>query len=283
MSAPTSYLADPKQAAIDQWTADPCGPAVAGRPGSRAYFEALLDGRARYAPWMEEALDYRGARGLDVLDVGCGQGMDLARYAAAGARVTGIDLTPRHVELARQHLEALNLPATVILGDAEHMPFEAESFDRISSNGVLHHTPDMVAALHEIRRVLRPAGQTRLILYNRWSIQFWVNLLFRVGVLHGGLLRERSIQGLLASSVEVTSVGARPLVRVYGRRELRRLMANAGFVDVRLTVRHFTSPFASRPRVERVIRRYLGGLVDERVLDRIGRVAGWYIVASGSR
>lgn len=283
MSAPTSYLADPKQAAIDQWTADPCGPAVAGRPGSRTYFEALLDGRARYAPWMEEVLDYAGTRGLDVLDVGCGQGMDLARYGAAGARVTGIDLTPRHVELARDHLAAVELPATVIIGDAEHMPFEAESFDRVSSNGVLHHTPDMAAALREIRRVLRPAGEVRLILYNRWSIQFWVNLLFRVGVLHGRLLRERSIQALLASSVEVTSIGARPLVRVYSRRELRRLLRSAGFTDLRFTVRHFTSPFASRPRLEHVIRRYVGGVVDEHVLDWVGRVAGWYIVARAVR
>src|ERR1700730_2331700 len=98
MTMPTSYEDDPKQAAIDQWTADPCE-ACAGEPGSRAYFEAVLSQRADYAPWMAHDLDYAGAQGLAVLDVGCGQGIDVAHYAMAGARVTGVDLTPRHVQL----------------------------------------------------------------------------------------------------------------------------------------------------------------------------------------
>ena len=68
---------------------------------------------------MAEELDYAGSTGLDVLDVGCGQGIDVARYAQAGATATGVDLTPRHVELARAHLAALGLDATIELGDAE--------------------------------------------------------------------------------------------------------------------------------------------------------------------
>ena len=53
----------------------------------------------------------------------------------------------------------MDLEGTVIEGDAERLPFEDASFDRVSSNGVLHHTPDMSAALREIRRVLRPGGR----------------------------------------------------------------------------------------------------------------------------
>src|SRR5437763_6112757 len=88
---------DYKQAAIDQWTADPCGSnEVAATPGTREYFEDLLAVRADYAPWMADALDYRGAAGCDVLDVGCGQGIDVAHYAMAGATSTGIDLPQRH-------------------------------------------------------------------------------------------------------------------------------------------------------------------------------------------
>ena len=101
MASPTDY----KQAAIEQWTADPCGSSVAeGEPGSRSYFDRLLEARHEYAPWMRESLGYDDTTGLAVLDVGCGQGIDLYHYAKAGARATGIDLTPRHCELARQHL-----------------------------------------------------------------------------------------------------------------------------------------------------------------------------------
>src|SRR6476661_6762957 len=102
---PTSYTENPKQAAIDQWTADPCA-GVEGEQGTRPYFETVLAERSAYAPWIDEELDYAGTHGLRVLDVGSGQGIDVARYALAGAQATGVDLTPRHVELARRHLEA---------------------------------------------------------------------------------------------------------------------------------------------------------------------------------
>src|SRR5262249_39123603 len=49
--------------------------------------------------------------------------------------------------------------------DAESLPFESDSFDVVYSWGVLHHTPDTARALKEVRRVLRPAGEARIMLY----------------------------------------------------------------------------------------------------------------------
>ena len=62
---------DAKQAAIEQWTADPCGAnASEGEPGSRAYFERLLKGTAERARYLGEELEAAGAGGPRVLDVG---------------------------------------------------------------------------------------------------------------------------------------------------------------------------------------------------------------------
>src|SRR5262249_38211895 len=123
-----------KHRAVEQWTADPIDAhRVSGaEPGTREFFERLLDSRREYGPWMAEALDYRGAAGLDVLDVGCGKGIDLAESPLAGARPTGVDLTSRHVELANQHLQLMGLTGRAVQGDAEHLPFADESFDRVS-------------------------------------------------------------------------------------------------------------------------------------------------------
>ncbi|MBA3476038.1 MAG: hypothetical protein H0T10_04715, partial [Actinobacteria bacterium] len=94
---PQTDIPDYKAAAVEQWTADPCGSSIAeGEQGSRSYFENLVRGRFEYGPWMPAALGYDETRGLRVLDVGCGQGIDVYRYALAGAQATGIDLTPRH-------------------------------------------------------------------------------------------------------------------------------------------------------------------------------------------
>jgi ubiquinone/menaquinone biosynthesis C-methylase UbiE len=267
-----------KQATIEQWTADPCGEVAAtGETGSAAYFASLDAARREYAPWMDDQLDYAGAAGRDVLDVGCGQGIDLVRFAAAGARVTGIDLTPRHVELARANLAARGLEGTVVVGDAERLPFADASFDRVSSNGVLHHTPGIEAALREIRRVLRPGGEARIVLYNRSSLHYWIHQFLYWGLMKGRLRSEGSMEGVL-SYVEHSSVGARPLVRVYSPRQARRLMHEAGFSAVGTEVRHF---HARDTGPTLFLEPLLPPLRDPRVLDRIGRAAGWYVIASG--
>lgn len=270
-----------KEAAIEQWTADPCGSSVAdGEPGGCDYFDRLVRARAGYAPWMAVELGYESAAGLDLLDLGCGQGIDLAHFVRNGARGHGVDLTPRHVELARAHLACWGLEADVRVADAESLPFAPESFDRVTSNGVLHHTPDLPAALREVHRVLRPGGQARIVVYNRNSLHYWVNQVLGHGVLKGELLAERSMANVLSRNVEYSRVGARPLVRVYGRRQMARLMAEAGFADVAVSVRHFR---ASDTFLTNMLSRRVRSLRDPDVLERIGRRAGWYLVAVGRR
>jgi ubiquinone/menaquinone biosynthesis C-methylase UbiE len=271
---------DYKQAAIEQWTADPCGSNIAeGAPGSRDYFVDLIEGRHAYAPWIAESLGYAETEGLDVLDVGCGQGIDVARYAMEGARATGVDLTPRHVELAQAHLAAMGLEGRVVIGDAEALPFSDASFDRVSSNGVLHHTPDMPAALREIHRVLRPGGQARVIVYNRNSLHYWLDQVLMEAILKGRLLRERSMEQVLAR-VEVSSVDARPLVRVYSPKRFRRMLRDAGFDDVEINIRHFHPDDSF---VTSLIPRLWPASRDSKMVDRIARIAGWYVVGQARR
>lgn len=274
----TSTTLGAKQAAVEQWSADPCGSdRVEGEPGSSSYAEGLIAMRAEYAPWMADSLDYSGAAGRDVLDVGCGQGIDLVNYARSGARATGVDLTPRHVELARAHLEALGLEGTVVQGDAEALPFADASFDRVSSNGVLHHTPGMDRAMAEIARVLRPGGRATVLVYHRHSLHYWVEQFLHEGVMRRKLLRERSMEGVLSSGVEHSSIDARPLVRVYSRRALRRMLSEAGLAGVEVEARHF---LPSDTFVTHALHRR-GLLPGPPVLDRLGRAAGWYLVGRG--
>jgi ubiquinone/menaquinone biosynthesis C-methylase UbiE len=269
-----------KREAVRLWTADPCGPAVTAPRGSREAIEQLLVGRREYAPWFTQTLAYEATAGLDVLDVGCGQGIDLVEYARAGARATGIDLTPRHVELARSHLQALALAGTVVHGDAEHLPFEDACFDVVSSNGVLHHTPDMPAALREIHRVLRPGGTARIIVYNRNSFQYWIMQVGVRGILQRGLLEDHSMNGVLARHVETTSIDARPLVRVYSPRQLRRMLSDAGFHGVQTSIGGFN---ADENPISALIVRHTHLLDSASVRERIGRSAGWYVAGVGQR
>ncbi|HEV2975270.1 MAG TPA: methyltransferase domain-containing protein [Solirubrobacteraceae bacterium] len=271
---------DAKREAVRQWTADPCGPEITARPGTHEAIEQLLAGQRAESPWIAQAFEYRRTAGLDVLDVGCGQGIDLVEYAIAGARATGVDLTPRHVELARRHLAALGLSASVVHGDAEQLPFRNASFDFVASNGVLHHTPDMPAALREIRRVLRRGGGVRVAVYNRRSFHYWLSQVVLVGILQRGLLEQGSMEGVLSRGVERTSIGARPLVRVYSPPQLRRMLIDAGFVDVRTSIWGFD---VEDTPISTWLARHTHLLDSAEVRERIGRIGGWYVLGVGRR
>jgi len=104
--------------------------------------------------------------GERVLDLGCGAGTDsLVASLQVGPEgsVTGIDMTPEMLAKARAgaaELGAANV--TFIEGEAEHLPFEDESFDVVISNGVIDLIPDKDAVFGEIHRVLVPGGRMQV-------------------------------------------------------------------------------------------------------------------------
>src|SRR5919202_4692853 len=123
------------------WQANPCGVKFAdAAPGTRLFYERVEEHRYRKEWHIPAAADFSSARGLRVLEVGCGLGTDGAQFAKAGARYSGIDLTDAAVELARRRFELFNLPGTFRVADAEQLDFPDNSFDLIYSHGVLHHT-----------------------------------------------------------------------------------------------------------------------------------------------
>jgi acyl transferase domain-containing protein/SAM-dependent methyltransferase len=108
--------------------------------------------------------------GLTVLDIGCGRGGTAALLANEfEANVTGIDLSPEAVAFCRETHERPTLSFKV--GDAEHLPFDNDSFDAVTNIESSHTYPDMRAFLSEVRRVLRSGGlflHTDLLPTQRW-------------------------------------------------------------------------------------------------------------------
>jgi arsenite methyltransferase len=105
-------------------------------------------------------------QGEVVLDVGSGAGTDsliAAQMVGPEGRVTGVDMTQEM--LAKARAAAAEMKATnveFVEGEVESLPFEAESFDVIISNGVIDLVPDKDAVFSEIHRVLRPGGRIQV-------------------------------------------------------------------------------------------------------------------------
>ena len=94
----------------------------------------------------------------DVLEIAIGTGLNLAHYPPS-ARVTGIELSPAMLELARERAAALGREADLRVGDATALDLPDDSFDTAVSTFTLCSIPDPAAAVAEVRRVLRPGGR----------------------------------------------------------------------------------------------------------------------------
>ena len=122
--------------------------------------------------WKGRLIDLASPRpGARALDLATGTG-DLAFAAAArGARVTGLDITFRMIELAREKLNAARRvqPSAVsfLVGDMTALPFPPASFDIVTTGYGLRNVPDLPAAIDEIGRVLAPGGQLLSLDFNR--------------------------------------------------------------------------------------------------------------------
>jgi SAM-dependent methyltransferase len=244
------------------WQANPCGVKFAeAAPGTRRFYE-LVEAHRYTSEWhIPIAADFPSARGLKVLEIGCGLGTDGAQFAEADADYTGVDLTDAAVELARKRFELFDLRGKFQTADAENLDFQNESFDLVYSHGVLHHTPDTAKSIREIHRVLRPGGRAIVMLYHRDSYNYRINIsvLRRAGARllksepglklvhritgepldslreHARLLRSEKESYLRPDEFlsQNTDGAGNPLARVYSRFEARELFKDFSEVTLK--------------------------------------------------
>jgi ubiquinone/menaquinone biosynthesis C-methylase UbiE len=152
--------------------------------GSRGFFDDLDQYHFEKLHHLLRLVDFDGHRGQSVLEVGCGAGVDLARFAKGGATVTGVDLSSSAIDLARANLAQQGLTADLRVADAEQLPFADATFDLVFAHGVVQYTAHPRRLIDEVRRVLKPGGEAVFQVYNRIS---WLNALsklMKVGLEH---------------------------------------------------------------------------------------------------
>jgi ubiquinone/menaquinone biosynthesis C-methylase UbiE len=115
---------------------------------------------------LEVDIVRRYGTGKDVLEVGCGTGLLLTRFAEFARSAKGIDLSEGMLEKARAR------GLDVRCASATELPFEDAAFDVACSFKVLAHIPAIEDALSEMLRVVRPGGHVIAEFYNPWSLRY---------------------------------------------------------------------------------------------------------------
>jgi SAM-dependent methyltransferase len=247
---------------------------------SLAYFAWRGD---QYFGYMEQ-MPVTGQDGNVVLDYGCGPGHDLVGFGVYSKprRLIACDVSSSSLEEARERLALHGIACELhLLPEAGGVPLPDASVDYVHCSGVLHHTPDPLAILREFRRVLRPGGRARIMVYNYQSL--WLHYY----VAYQKMLREQKYRGMeiREAFARTTDGESCPIALVFRPEEFIALAREAGFA-ARFTgaaVSAFEASLAPQrfgaimdPRLREESRRFLAALtLDARGLPMIdGAYAG---------
>lgn len=203
----------------DYWNRRPCNIRHSPAPvGTHEYFDQVEARKYFVEPHIPAFAEFEKWRGRRVLEIGCGIGTDTINFARAGAELTAVDLSSESLKLTRQRLAVFGLRANLLEANAEELSMLPDAhFDLVYSFGVIHHTPQPRRVVEHIARVLKPGGELRLMVYNRWSYK-------TLSICLRGLLRGRTDFARLVAEESEAQFGS-PVTYVYNTAEAAGLVA----------------------------------------------------------
>lgn len=273
------------------WDSKPCGSDMSKQnPAERKYYEEIEDERYHYQYHIPKILDWLQWRDKKILEIGTGVGTDARQIISRGGNYIGINVDKGSVDATRKALSVFGMPGRVEQSSATNIFLDDASIDIVYSFGVLHHIPDVVKAVAEINRVLKPGGELLIMLYNKNSINYQIEIKFlRKLVLRfltlPGVIPLFSLLGFPKEKLERhaqiyrqygklsqqewlnrnTDGPDNPYSLVYGRADVESLLVNK-FKILRNEVYYF------EPRHWGVF----GRLLPAGLIDYLGRNWGWH-------
>lgn len=223
--------------------------------GTPGFFQDLEEYRFDKLHYLPKRVNFNGYKNKSILEVGCGVGIDLARFAKGGAKVSGIDLAEKSIELARQHFSQQNLAGRLKRGDGEKLTFEDNSFDCVYAHGVIQYTANDQQMVNEIFRVLKPGGQAIMMVYNRLS---WLNFLSK----------------MLKVKMEHTDA---PVLKKYSKKEFLALLSN--FSDITLIPERFPVKSKLQKGVKAIFFNNLFVPLFNLIPRKLTNKTGWHLLA----
>jgi len=279
------------------WDSSPCQSDLSQAKNRRRYFEEISWKRFHGREWhVPTVARFDAFRGRTVVEIGCGVGTDGIEFARNGANYIGVDLTPNSIELTRERFQVFGVPGRFEVANAEEgLPLPDASVDHVYSFGVIHHSPVPEKIVQEIYRILKSGGTFTVMLYNRSSINYYVEIMFLRRIFRWCLL-PGFMPGLVAAItgfdrwkleghreilkkkitkeqwISMNTDGPFcPLARVYGRREAAILFKD--FKNVRQEIWEFNVDHWS----------FIGKAIPDRVAKWIGRHWGWHRMIYGKK
>lgn len=264
------YSTDYVQGVRNNWTGDPCGSNYSEKEfGTKEYFEEVESHRYASHPFILNAINRFDIKGRDVLEIGFGMGTDHLNLARRGARMHGADVTAQNKDIVTRRFAYYDLTSDLHTVGAEKLPFADNSMDFIYSCGVIHHSPNTQRIVDEIHRVLKPGGKCWIAVYNKHSVYFLWSLFLYSWILRGGFRRDTLRQRM--SRIEYPGTATDIHVDVFSSGDMRRMFSR--FTDRKVEVHQMVAADVS----------VFGRLLPDRIWQKLGRFAGWYVCMEATK
>jgi len=215
------------------WDKYPCG-----LPHAEKMKETLHKLRQeRYAQyfWPKPIVEFEKWNGKEVLEIGCGIGLDSSMFSECGAEVVCLDLSRKSLQAAKQIVSG----DFVCTSACTIEKLLRRKFDLVYTFGVLHHIPEAQEVVDQIYAVLKDGGEVIAMLYNRNSITYWKMILIE-GLFKRAFFEGKTVEELLRYAERGASEHLKPYVTCYSVRKLRKLFSK--FRNLRIEI-HALSPF----------------------------------------
>jgi ubiquinone/menaquinone biosynthesis C-methylase UbiE len=226
-------------------------------PGTLGFFDDLEAYRYEKLEYLPRVVAFDGYAGRRVLEIGCGIGTDLLRFARGGAVTIGVDLAETAIRLARENFVRHGVSGAnrLLVGDGAALPIGDATVDVVYAHGVLQYAAHPRGLVEETQRVLKPGGEAIFMVYNRRSWLIALSRVMRVALEHEDA----------------------PVLRLYSRTEFRRLLD--GFTSVKIVPERFPV----RSRLHRGWKGAVYNGVFVRAFNwlprRLVRPLGWHLMA----
>lgn len=204
--------------------------------GTKGFFDDLDEYRFDKLHYLPRIVNFDAYRGKRLLEVGCGVGIDLVKFAKGGAVVTGIDLAEKSIELAKKNFELNGVEGDLRIMNGENLEFDDNSFDVVYAHGVIQYTADSQAMIDEIYRVVKPGGEAIMMVYNKYSWLNFLSKLMKVELEHedAPVLRKFSIsefKSMLSKFSKVEIIPERFPVKTRLHHGTKAMLYNSVFVE----------------------------------------------------
>ena len=146
---------------------------------TRDIFNQIAPGWYSFRHWSIfrselEMLARRWQKGR-LLNIGCAHGPDFLPFTQS-FDLYGIDFSTEMLKLAQKYARKFNFAVSLSVADVSYLPYADKTFDWAISVATYHHIKgreEKLAALGELRRVLKPGGEAFITVWNRWQPRFW--------------------------------------------------------------------------------------------------------------